>query len=67
VALRRDGDRLIFDIGEMAGEVRVDPARPERWIVWEGPLFTMPLAFDPATRSLIFGEGAAQYVFEVVQ
>ncbi|WP_343081411.1 serine hydrolase domain-containing protein [Ostreiculturibacter nitratireducens] len=67
VALRRDGDRLIFDIGEMAGELRVDPARPERWIVWEGPLFTTPLAFDPATRSLSFGEGAAQYVFEAVQ
>jgi CubicO group peptidase (beta-lactamase class C family) len=64
VSLRRDGDRLIFDIGEMAGEVRTDPQRGDRWIVWEGPLFTMPLAFDPATRSLTFGEGAAQYIFE---
>jgi CubicO group peptidase (beta-lactamase class C family) len=66
-SLRRDGDRLIFDIGEMAGEVRTDPQRGDRWIVWEGPLFTMPLAFEPATRSLTFGEGAARYVFEEVR
>ncbi len=67
VALRREGERLIFDIGEMAGEIRLDPQRPDRWIIWEGPLFTMPLAFDPEARTLTFGEGAAQYVFEAVQ
>lgn len=67
VTLRRAGERLIFDIGEMAGEVRVDPQRPDRWIVWEGPLFTMPLAFDPGARTLTFGEGAAQYIFEAVR
>lgn len=67
VTLRREGERLIFDIGAMAGEVRVDPQRPDRWIIWEGPLFTMPLAFDPEARRLTFGEGAAQYVFEEVQ
>lgn len=66
VALRREGERLIFDIGEMAGEVRLHPQRPDRWIIWEGPLFTLPLAFDPATRTLTFGEGAAQYVFEAL-
>jgi hypothetical protein len=33
VTLRREGERLIFDIGEMAGEVRVDPQRPDRWII----------------------------------
>jgi CubicO group peptidase (beta-lactamase class C family) len=67
VNLRRDGDRLIFDMGEMAGEVRIDPQRRDRWIIWEGPLFTTPLAFDPVTRSLTFGEGAARYVFEEVR
>jgi hypothetical protein len=67
MSLRRDGDRLIFDIGEMASEVRTDPQRGDRWIVWEGPLFTMPLAFDPTTRSLTFGDGAARYVFEEVR
>lgn len=67
VALRREGERLIFDIGEMAGEIRLDPQRPDRWIIWEGPLFTMPLAFDPEARTLTFGEGAAQYVFEALQ
>jgi CubicO group peptidase (beta-lactamase class C family) len=67
VLLRQDGDRLIFDIGEIAGEVRVAPQRPDRWVVWEGPLFTMPIVFDPATRSLTFGDGAAQYVFEEVR
>jgi hypothetical protein len=67
VSLRRDGDRLIFDIGEMAGEVRSDPQHGDRWVVWEGPLFTMPLAFDPASRSLTFGEGATRYVFEEVR
>jgi CubicO group peptidase (beta-lactamase class C family) len=67
VSLRRAGDRLIFDIGAMEGEVRLDPQRPDRWIIWEGPLFTMPLAFDPMTRTLIFGEGAAQYACEAVQ
>jgi CubicO group peptidase (beta-lactamase class C family) len=67
VTLRREGERLIFDIGEMAGEIRLDPQRPDRWIIWEGPLFTMPLAFDPEARTLTFGEGAAQYVFEAVQ
>ncbi|NKX44654.1 serine hydrolase domain-containing protein [Roseicyclus persicicus] len=64
ITLRRDGARLIFDIGEMAGEVRVDPRQPDRWILWEGPLFPMPLAQDPATGALIFGEGATHYVFE---
>ncbi|WP_135449856.1 serine hydrolase domain-containing protein [Tabrizicola caldifontis] len=67
VALRRTDDRLIFDIGEMAGEIRPDPARPGRWIVWEGPLFAMPLAFDAAKGTLTFGEGAAQYLFERVE
>ena len=67
VALRREGGGLVFDIGEMEGEVRVDPQRPDRWIIWEGPLFTMPLAFDAATGALTFGEGAAQYVFEAVK
>jgi hypothetical protein len=61
------GDRLVFDIGAMEGEVRVDAQRPGRWIIWEGPLFTMPLAFDPEARRLTFGEGAAQYSFEAVQ
>jgi CubicO group peptidase (beta-lactamase class C family) len=67
VSLRRASDRLIFDIGAMEGEVRLDPQRPDRWIIWEGPLFTMPLAFDRMTRTLTFGEGAAQYTFEAVQ
>jgi hypothetical protein len=67
VNLRCVGDRLVFDIGAMEGEVRLDPRRPDRWIIWEGPLFTMPLAFDPMTRTLTFGEGAAQYTFEAVQ
>jgi hypothetical protein len=67
VSLRREGERLIFDIGEIAGEVRVDPQRPDRWIIWEGPLFTMPLSVDAATGALTFGEGAAQYVFGVVR
>jgi CubicO group peptidase (beta-lactamase class C family) len=66
VTLRCEGERLIFDIGEMAGEVRVDPQLPDRWIIWEGPLFTLPLAFDPAQGTLTFGEGAVQYVFEPV-
>ena len=64
VSLRLVGDQLIFDIGAIAGEVRVDPGRPDRWIIWEGPLFTMPLAFDPVARTLIFGEGATQYAFK---
>lgn len=67
VSLQRVGDRLVFDIGAMEGEVRVDAQRPGRWIIWEGPLFTMPLAFDPEARRLTFGEGAAQYSFEAVQ
>lgn len=67
VSLSRAGDRLIFDIGAMAGEVRLDPQRPDRWIIWDGPIFTMPLAFDTITRTLTFGEGAAQYAFEAVQ
>ncbi|NNU80431.1 beta-lactamase family protein [Halovulum dunhuangense] len=67
VTLRREGDRLLFDIGEFAGEVRVDPQRPDRWIIWDGPLFTRPLVFDPVAGSLVFGEGAARYVFEVVR
>jgi CubicO group peptidase (beta-lactamase class C family) len=66
VSVRREGGRLVFDIGEMAGEVRVDPNRPDRMVIWEGPLFTMPLVFDPESRRLTFGEGAAQYDFEVL-
>lgn len=66
VALRREGDRLVFDGGEMAGEVRIDPQRPDRWIIWEGPLFTMPLAFDPVRGTFTLGEGAVEYTFEAV-
>jgi CubicO group peptidase (beta-lactamase class C family) len=64
VELRSEGDRLIFDNGEMASEVRVDPVGPARWIIWSGPHFTTPLVFDPEARTLTFGEGAARYVFE---
>ena len=67
VSLQPVGDRLVFDIGAMEGDVRLDPQRPDRWIIWEGPLFSMPLAFDPEARRLTFGEGAAQYTFEAVQ
>jgi CubicO group peptidase (beta-lactamase class C family) len=47
VSLRRDGDRLIFDIGEMAGEVRTDPQRGDRWIVWEDRSSPCPLPLTP--------------------
>jgi hypothetical protein len=66
VVLRRDRGRLIFDNREVAGEVRVDPQRPDRWIIWEGPLYTLPLAFSAGTGNLAVGEGAARYVFERV-
>jgi hypothetical protein len=50
----------------MAGEVRVDPQRHDRWIFWEGPLFTMRLAFDAARGTSTLGEGAAEYTSEAV-
>jgi CubicO group peptidase (beta-lactamase class C family) len=67
VMLINDGVRLVFGSGEMSGELRVDPANPARWIIWEGPLFTMPLAFDSEALTITLGEGAARYVFDVIR
>lgn len=64
VDLRLAGETLTFDAGEASGELRVDPARPERWVIWDGPLMGFPV--KPATSAdgkaaLVFGEGAASY------
>ena len=64
VELRLEAGRLILDAGEGHGEVRIDPARPDTWIIWDGPLMGFPL--KPATNAsrtsaLVVGEGAARY------
>ncbi len=64
VALRLETGRLILDIGEARGEIRLDPARPERWIIWDGPLMgyvLRPVITDKGKTALVLGEGAASY------
>lgn len=66
VHLMLEGEALVLDIGEARGEVRVDPARPDRWLVWEGPLMGFPIMPSSGANgrpALVFGEGAAAYRF----
>ncbi|WP_170971993.1 serine hydrolase [Rhodobacter sp. SY28-1] len=63
VSLVRERGRLVLDIGEFSGELRIDPRQPGRWVIWEGPLFTYPIAYESETCVLTFGEGATAYDF----